>query len=81
MHNHKENIRVAVVFGPGLQLRPVWFDLNQRQHVIRQITNRWLERRGETPLLHFHVTDDGTLYELVYNMKEASWYLAMVEAL
>ena len=81
MHNLQQEIRVAVVFGPGMKLRPVWFELNRRQHVIRTITNSWLERRGETPLLHFHVTDDGALYDLVYNMKDAVWKLAMVEAL
>lgn len=81
MRRERADIRVAVVFGPGLQLRPVWFDLNRKQHVIRQVTNRWLERRGDTPLLHFHVTDDGALYELVYNMKETTWRLTRVAAL
>lgn len=76
-----QEIRVAVVFGPGMKLKPVWFDLNRKQHIIRQVTNSWLERHGETHLLHFHVTDDGALYELIYNMKEATWKLAMVEAL
>lgn len=82
MHNNpKSDIRVAVVFGPGMKLRPVWFELNRRQHVIREITTSWLERRGEIPLLHFHVTDGGALYELVYNMKDGVWKLALVEAL
>jgi len=81
MHNPQQEIRVAVVFGPGMKLKPVWFELNRRQHVIRTITNSWLERRGETSLLHFHVTDDGALYELIYNMKNAVWKLALVEAL
>lgn len=81
MHNLKSDIRVAVVFGPGRKLRPVWFDLDRHKHVIREITTSWLERRGETPLLHFHVTDDGALYELVYNMKDAVWKLGRVEPL
>ena len=81
MNNPQQEIRVAVVFGPGMKLKPVWFDLNRRQHVIREITASWLERRGETPLLHFHVTDGGALYELVYNMKDAIWKLTMVETL
>ena len=81
MHTPQQDIRVAVVFGPGMRLRPVWFELNRRQHVIREITTSWLERRGQTPLLHFRVTDDGALYELVYNMTEGVWKLALVEAL
>ena len=45
MNNPQQEIRVAVVFGPGMKLKPVWFDLNRRQHVIREITASWLERR------------------------------------
>ncbi len=75
------DIRVAVVFGPGNRIKPVWFDMDRRQHTIRQITNSWKERRGETTLLHFHVTDDGALYELIYNMTDGSWKLEQIEAL
>ncbi len=81
MPHLQQEIRVAVVFGPGRKLRPVWFDLNRRKHVIREVTTSWLERRGETPLLHFQVSDDCALYELVYNMKDAVWKLGRTEPL
>jgi hypothetical protein len=81
MHQQNREIRVAVVFGPGMKLTPVWFDLNRRKHVIREITTSWLERRGDIPLLHFRVTDDGALYELVYDMKAGTWKLTMMEPL
>ena len=74
-------IRVAVVFGPGRRVRPVWFDLDRKKHTIRQITNSWQERRGENVFMHFHVTDEGALFELVYNMADASWRLEQIEAL
>lgn len=74
-------IRVGVVHGPGEQLRPVWFDLNRRKHSIREITNSWRERRGESLLWHFHVVDEGALYELVYNLADSSWQLQLIEAL
>lgn len=75
------DIRVAVVFGPGLKIRPIWFDLNRKQHNILQITNSWRDRKGETVFMHFHVTDEGALYELVYNMADASWKLEQIEEL
>ena len=75
------NIRVAVVFGPGLKIKPVWFDFNRKQHTIRQITNSWRDKKGETVFMHFHVTDEGALYELIYNMSDASWRLERIEEL
>ncbi len=75
------DIRVGVIHGPGGKIEPVWFDLNHRQHRIRQITNRWRERRGDHLFFHFHVTDDGALYELVYNPSEGVWQLELIEVL
>jgi len=74
-------IRVAVVFGPGVKIKPVWFDLNRKQHTIQQITNSWRDKKGETAFIHFLVTDESALYELVYNMADASWRLEQIEAL
>lgn len=76
-----ENIRVGVVHGPGGRIRPVWFDLNRRKHSICEVTNSWRERCGATELIHFHVTDDGALYELTYNLTSGCWHLQQVEAL
>ncbi|MBE9486663.1 MAG: hypothetical protein KAT62_07325 [Desulfuromonadales bacterium] len=81
MQERIEGIRVGVIHGPGGKIRPVWFDLNRRQHRVHQVTNSWRERRGETTLIHFHVTDEGALYELVYNLTEGGWQLERIEAL
>jgi len=75
------DIRVAVVFGPGIKIKPVWFDLNRKQHTIQQITNSWRDKKGETAFIHFLVTDESALYELVYNMADTSWRLEQIEAL
>jgi hypothetical protein len=75
------DIRVAVVFGPGNKVKPMWFDLNRKQHSIRQVTNSWVDKRGETVFMHFHVTDEGALYELIYNMADTSWRVEQIEAL
>ena len=76
-----QGIRVGVIHGPDGRMRPVWFDLHRRQHRIRQVTNSWRERRGETLLIHFHVTDGGALYELVYCPTTSAWSLQLIEAL
>ncbi|MEA3363949.1 MAG: hypothetical protein U9Q61_11870 [Thermodesulfobacteriota bacterium] len=76
-----DGIRVGVIHGPGGQIKPVWFDLQRRQHRIEQVTNSWRERRGDVPLIYFHVTDGGALYELVYSPTEAHWRLEQIEAL
>ncbi len=81
MQERIEGIRVGVIHGPGGKIRPVWFDLNHRQHRVHQVTNSWRERCGETILIHFHVTDEGALYELVYNLTEGGWQLERIEAL
>ncbi|OEU73155.1 MAG: hypothetical protein BA864_13235 [Desulfuromonadales bacterium C00003093] len=81
MQERIEGIRVGAIHGPGGKIRPVWFDLNRRQHRVHQVTNSWRERRGETTLIHFHVTDEGALYELVYNLTEGGWQLERIEAL
>jgi hypothetical protein len=76
-----DNIRVGVVHGPGGRIQPVWFDLNRRKYRIREITNSWRERSGTVDLLHFHVTDEGALYELIYNLASGCWSLQQLEAL
>lgn len=76
-----DGIRVGVIHGPGGRIQPVWFDLQRKQHRIQQVTNSWRERRGNTTLIYFHVTDEGALYELVYNPPEAHWRLEMIEIL
>lgn len=81
MRKDVEGLRVGAVHGPGQRIRPVWFDLNRRKHSIRQITNIWRDRSGETQLVHFHVTDEGALYELVYNLTTTTWSLEQVESL
>ena len=75
------DIRVAVIFGPDGRIRPVWFELKLRRHDVQTITNSWQDRRGATILWHFHVTDDGALFELIFNPGNATWQLIRIEAL
>jgi hypothetical protein len=75
------DIRVGVVHGPGRRMTPVWFDLKHRKHTICEITNVWRDRQGEAVRIHFHVTDEGALYELVYDLGDTTWTLEQIEAL
>jgi len=68
-------VRLAAIFEPGRPIRPVWFELNRRQHKVLQTTYRWQDQVGETELLHFTVSDGEALYELIYNLDEQSWTL------
>lgn len=75
----REPIRVAVIFGPGNNIRPVWFDRRNRKHVVLETTYNWADHTGSARRLHFAVRDEGGLYELVYNTADQTWSLEGVE--
>jgi DTW domain-containing protein YfiP len=69
-------VSIAVVFQPGAKAKPVWFELNRKQHKIARTTYYWQDRVGDTPLLHWAVvTDEDALYEIVFNSDDQSWLL------
>lgn len=76
----REHIRVAVVFGPGPKIRPVWFDWRRQKHSVREVTYHWRHRAGSDLILHYSVTDGTALYELIYNATEQLWILESVDA-
>ncbi|MGD0843807.1 MAG: hypothetical protein ABSA06_05480 [Geobacteraceae bacterium] len=57
MEKIRENIRVAVIFGPGNRVAPVWFDWRRRKYTVREVTYSWRERQGEATVFHFAVSD------------------------
>lgn len=75
----KEPIRVAVVFGPGRTIKPVWFDWKNRKHAILETTYYWTDVKGCAKRLHFSVRDEGGLYELTYDTHEQTWELSGLE--
>ena len=80
MERIREPIRVAVVFGPGSNIRPVWFEWRRRKHTISSTTYKWSDRVGEETRLHFSVTDGEALFELVYNTSDQRWTLLNLQA-
>ena len=79
MERIKEQIRIATIFTPGRQIKPVWFDWHNRKHTIVETTYHWKEQAGAATLLHFAVTDGDALYDLVYNTQDQSWLLNGIE--
>jgi hypothetical protein len=79
MERIRENIRVAVIFGPGNRVAPVWFDWRRRKHAVKEVTYSWQERQGTAVVLHFAVTDGSDLFELAYNTANQLWSLVAVE--
>ena len=71
----REPIRVAVVFGPGRAIKPVWFDRQNRKHAILETTYTWADMNGSSRRLHFSVRDEGGLYELTYDTADQTWEL------
>jgi hypothetical protein len=80
MQKIRKDIRVAVIFGPGSSIRPVWFDWRRRKHTVREVTYTWQERQGAATVIHFAVTDGAGLYELAYDTLDRTWSLAALEA-
>ena len=79
MERIKQPIRIATIFTPDRQIKPVWFDWNNRKHSIQETCYFWKERVGDALLLHFSVRDGETLYELIYDTREQSWILEGIE--
>lgn len=75
----RETIRVAVVFGPGQSIRPVWFDWKNRKHAVLETTYTWSDLKGSNKRLHFAVRDEGGLFELTYDTVEQTWELSGLE--
>ncbi|MDD2851019.1 MAG: hypothetical protein PHY09_03855 [Desulfuromonadaceae bacterium] len=79
MERISQPIRIAAIFTPDRQIRPVWFDWNNRKHTIVETCYFWKEKNGNATLFHFSVRDEGALYELIYNTTEQSWTLDGIE--
>jgi len=76
----REPVRVAAVFAPGQQIKPVWFDWQRRKHTVIETTYCWKGSSGEDTLLYFSVSDGEALFELIYNTVDQGWTLNGVEA-
>ncbi len=74
-----DQLRVAVIFGPGGACRPVWFDWRHRKYTVSSIAHSWQERHGAATVIHFAVTDGTNLFELAYDTTAQTWALIGAE--
>jgi len=83
-----EKIKVGAVFacpegrpanrGYDQKLKPVWFFWSGKKYPIKEITFSWKDRKGESDLYFFSVTDGQAVYEISYNDKSLVWMLEKV---
>jgi hypothetical protein len=74
-----EPIAVAVIFSNG-SIKPRYFLWHEKKIVIESVSFMWKTMVGAANLLHFTVTSERTLYELVFDTKALTWKLEQVEA-
>lgn len=74
-----EPVAVAVVFSNG-SVRPRYFLWNGKKIAVDSVSFMWRTMVGATHILHFTVTAQRTLYELVFDTKALVWKLEQAEA-
>jgi hypothetical protein len=79
MHRVAERIKVAAIFAPGSQVKPVWFEWRRRKHAITETSYFWKDCCGDATRLHFAVSDGSNLFELMFDPHAQHWTLEGVE--
>lgn len=79
MHRQPETIRVAAIFAPGCQVRPVWFEWRRQKYQVAETSYFWKENFGGSTTLHFAVSDGCNLFELSFDPLDQKWTLEGVE--
>ncbi len=69
----KEAVKVIAVFDGDVT--PVKFKWKGRVYPVKEITYTWKSKDGDASIVHFAVSDGGTLYELTYNQSTMKWSL------
>ena len=79
MRRVAERVKVAAVFAPGCQIKPVWFEWRRQKHAITELSYFWKDHEGDAARLHFAVSDGCNLFELIFNLSDQIWTLEGVE--
>jgi len=75
-----ERISVIASFGRDSGIRPLRFIWSGRRIVIREVTYKWITKKGDRRIIYFSVTDGNTLYELSFDTVSTVWKIEEVEA-
>ncbi len=74
----KKKIKVAAVFDEGFP-KPVWFIFDNEKIMIKQICYRWTERQGKWLNYKYTVTDEHSIFEIVFIPEKMCWILEVLE--
>ena len=76
--NLNESVSVRADFQGGT-VTPVAFRRRGREHRLRQVNTRWIDRAGKHPRFYFSVTDEsGDVYQLQLQGGDLLWWLDSV---
>ena len=79
---HSESIDEAVAVRAdfsGGTVTPVAFRRRGREHRIRRVNTRWVDRAGKHPRFYFSVTDENDdVYQLQLQAGDLVWWLDTV---
>lgn len=73
-----EAVAVRADFSGGT-VTPVAFRRRGREHRVRCVNTRWVDRAGRHPRFYFSVTDEnGDIYQLQLQTNDLVWWLDTV---
>jgi hypothetical protein len=73
-----EAVAVRADFSGGT-VTPVAFRRRGREHRVRRVNTRWVDRTGRHPRFYFSVTDEnGDVYQLQLQANDLVWWLDTV---
>jgi len=73
-----EAVAVRADFSGGT-VTPLAFRRRGREHRVRRVNTRWVDRTGRHPRFYFSVTDEsGDVYQLQLQTNDLVWWLDTV---
>lgn len=69
-----EPISVGVVFSSG-KINPKFFVWKEKRYAVEKITFLWDSKVGSAQVFHFAAINNGSVYEISYNLQTSKWRL------
>ena len=74
----EEPVQCRAEFSAG-RVTPLSFTARGREHSVRAVHSRWLDRAGRHPQFYFSAeTDSGDVYELRLDSSDMVWHVQSV---
>ena len=78
IHSVNERVKVLALFDEE-GLKPLRFQWRGITYPVKQITFRWIERKGGGPAYRFAVSDGSNAFQLTYNSEILNWKVEAVD--